>query len=235
MVQQRARLVHQKEERRREILAAGLELFKASSFQVITMAEIAQKCRLGKGTIFIYFNTKEQLFLILSEEGFLGFFEAMDESLGGSKVPLGAESLTALVVEALESRPELPGLLSILHTVLEHNVDRLAILKFREFLANRATRTARKLEQRLPFLGPGQGLELMLQIHMLILGTWQVSTPAPVVKEVLKAPGLHIFDIPFRSFFERSLMALIRGLERPGIFQPQRGLFDEETDPPETL
>jgi len=230
MVQQRARQVHEKEERRREILDAALELFRTSSFQIITMADIAQKCSLGKGTIFIYFNTKEQLFLTLAEEGFLGFFEALDESLNGSKLPLGAESLTALVVEALESRPELPRLLSILHTVLEHNVDRLTILRFREFLANRTTRTARKLEHRLPFLGPGQGLELMLQIHMLILGTWQVSDPAPGVRKVLKAPGLHIFDIQFRPFFERTLMALIRGLGQPGAFLPQRGLFDEQTD-----
>lgn len=231
MAQRRARQVHQKEERRQEILVAALELFKASSFQAITMAEIAQKSHLGKGTIFIYFNTKEKLFLTLAEEGLLGFFEAMDEGLSSSKVPLAAGSLATLVLEALESRPLLPRLLSILHTVLEHNVDRLTILRFQEFQANRATRTARLLEHRLPFLSPGQGLELMFQIHVLTLGVWQVSDPAPVVKELLKAPGLHIFDIPFRPFLKRTLMALVLGLEKPRDFQPQQSLFDEQTVP----
>lgn len=213
MIQRRARQVHQKEERRRAILTAALALFKSSTFQAITMAEIAQKSQLGKGTIFIYFRTKEELFLTLTEEGLLGFFEAMDEALGSSKVPLEARSVTTLVVEALESSPQLPRLLSILHTVLEHNADRLTILRFKEFLANRTARTARTLEHRLPILGPGQGLELMFQIHALALGACQVSDPAPLVKELLKAPGLHIFDIAFRPFFERSLVALVRGIE----------------------
>ncbi len=230
MVQRRARQVHQKEERRQEILTAALELFRTSSFQAITMAEIAQKSRLGKGTIFIYFNTKEKLFLALAEEEFLGFYEAMDEGLSSSKTPLDAGSLTSLVVEALQSRPQLPKLLSILHTVLEHNVDRLTILRFKEFLANRAVRTARNLEHRMPFLAPGQGLELVFQTHVLILGVWQISDPSPVVKGLLEAPGLHIFDIPFRPFFERTLMSLIRGLEHPRTFQPQRSLFDEPTN-----
>ena len=232
MVLRRARQVHQKEERRQEIQAAALELFKTSSFQSITMADIAQKSQLGKGTIFIYFNTKEKLFLTLAEEGFLKFFETMDEGLSSSKVPMSAGSLTALVMEALDSAPQLPSLLSILHTVLEHNVDRLTVLKFKEFHANRATRTARHLEHRLAFLSPGQGLELMFQIHVLVLGVWQVSDPAPVVKEILEAPGLHIFDIPFRPFFERTLTTLTRGLEHSRIFQPQMRLFDEPTDQP---
>lgn len=231
MVQRRARQVHQKEERRQEILIAALELFKTFTFQAITMADIAKKSQFGKGTIFIYFNTKEKLFLSLVEKEFLDFYEAMDEGLNKSKLPMGAESLSALVVEALESSPHLPKLLSILHTVLEHNVDRLDILRFKEFLANRATRTGRNLEHRLPFLGPGQGLELMLQIHVLVLGVWQVSDPAPVVKELLNAPGLHIFDIPFRPFFDRTLTALIRGLEHSRIFQPPRSLFGEQADP----
>lgn len=230
MGQRRARQVHEKEERRQEILAVALDLFKTASFQAITMAEIARKSRLSKGTIFIYFNTKEKLFLTLAEEGLLTFYEALDEALGHSKTPLSPQSLSALVVEALDTCPHLPGLLSILHTVLEHNVDRLALLRFKEFLAVRAARSARNLEHRLPFLGPGQGLELVFQIHGLILGVWQMCDPTPMVKELLQTPGLYVFDMQFRPFFQRTLAALVRGLDQPRIFEPQRGLFEEPPD-----
>ncbi len=229
MILKRARQVHQKEERRQAIQAAALELLKGSSFQAITMAAVAQKSQLGKGTIFIYFNTKEELFLNLAEEGLLVFFEVLDEGLNDSRAPLNAKSLPPLVVEALESSPPLSKLLSILHTVLEHHVDRLKILSFREFLATRALRSARLLEQRLPFLGPGQGLELVFQILALASGAWQISDPAPAVKEWLESPGLQIFEISFRSLFERTLLALVLGLERPKDFQPQRNLFDEQS------
>ncbi len=213
MVQRRARQVHQKEERRQVILGAALDLFERSPFQAITTALVASKSGLAKGTIFIYFKTKEELFLVLAEEGLLKFFEALDEALSESKDPLSPNAVTSQVSIALQGQPHLTRLMSLLYTVLEHNVDRLTALRFREFLATRTTRTARYLEQRLPFLAPGQGLELMFQIHVLALGIGQVADPAPVVKELLQAPGLYIFDTPFGPSFERSLNALVMGLQ----------------------
>ena len=62
-------------------------------------------------------------------------------------------------------------------------------------------------------IGLGKIDSLIFQIHVLVLGVGQVSDPAPVVKELLQAPGLHIFDIPFRPFFEQTLMALVLGLK----------------------
>ena len=195
------------------ILGATLELFGTSGFQVITTAQIASRSGFAKGTIFIYFKTKEEIFLVLTEEGLLRFFEALDEALSESKAPLGPEALTSLISGALQAQPHLVRLLSILHTVLEQNVDRLTALKFREFLATRTTRTARYLEQRLPFLASGQGLELTFQILGLAQGIGQAADLAPVVKELLRAPGLHIFDRPFGPPFERSLTALVTGLQ----------------------
>jgi hypothetical protein len=92
-------------------------------------------------------------------------------------------------------------------------VERLVALRFKEFLADRCLRTGRLLEQRLPFLGEGQGAELLLRVHALILGCWQMSDPPPQVKALLQSPGLQVFDIPFRSLFESTLLALLEGLE----------------------
>ena len=148
----------------------------------------------------------------MTEAGLLEFFESLDEALIASREPLDPESLSALVLQSLDSQPQLPRLLSILHTMLEHNVDRLTVLKFREFLATRVNRSGRHLERRLPFLCPAQGVDLILLIHCLVLGTWQVSDSAPVVKACLDAPGLHIFDRPFGPLFSSSLAALVSGL-----------------------
>lgn len=211
MIRLRARQVHQKELRRQEILAAASALLLELPFQALTMAEVARIAGLAKGTIFIYFKTKEELFLVLLEEGLLRFFEGLDESLNASKMPLTPLDLARLFREAYLAQIHLVPLLGILHPILEHNLDRLTVLKFREFMANRMARSARYLEQRLPFLLSGQGLELMVQVHILALGAGQISQSSPVVLELRQAPGLQMFDRPFGPLFEVSLEALLLG------------------------
>ncbi len=214
----RARLSHEKEGRRQDILAAALNLFETRDYNDLTMAAIAADSGLAKGTIYIYFKTKEEIFLELAESRLLGWFEALDEGLrpGGGGLflePMDPEALSRLFLDSLEAQPQLARLLGLLHTVLEPNVERLVVLRFREFLADRCLRTGRLLEQRLPFLEEGQGAELLLRAHALILGCWQISVPPPEVRALLQSPGLQMFDVPFRSLFESTFLALLEGME----------------------
>ncbi len=215
MVQRRARQVHEKEERRQSILAAGLELLEGSSFQAITMEQVARESRLAKGTIFLYFTTKEELFLSLTETRLLRFFEFLDEGLGSAPMEMDPTAFSGLVRDAIESQPILVRLLSILHPVLEHNVDRLILMRFKEFMATRLTRSARLIEKRMPKLGKGDGIHLLFQIYALLLGSAQMSDPSPVLRGVLAAPGLDIFEIPFGSFFQRAVERVVMGVLAP--------------------
>jgi AcrR family transcriptional regulator len=64
----RARQEHQKLERREAILAAGLALLDELPFQEITMTRIAGRAGVVKGTLYLYFATREELFLELSSD-----------------------------------------------------------------------------------------------------------------------------------------------------------------------
>lgn len=211
--QRRARQPHQKEGRRQDILAAGLRCLEDERFQALTMARIAEEAGVAKGTVYLYFGTKEELFLALLEDMLLAWFEALDDSLGASREPLGAEGLAGLVTRSLEDLPHLPRLLGILHGVLEQNVDYLSALRFREFWATRLQRTGRYLEHRVPALREGQGPGLLLKVHALVLGLWQLSDASPVLEEVLAAPGLQVFRLSFSELLFQSLLDLIHGLQ----------------------
>lgn len=213
----RARLAHEKEARRQAILQAAARGFEAQGFAALKLTQIASAASLAKGTIYLYFNIKEEIFLELAEAELLGWFEALDEGLrrqgeGLFPEPMGAATLTALVSDSLEAQPLLPRLLAILPTVLEPQVDRLVALRFREFLADRSLRTGRLLEQRLPFLEAGAGPALLLRILGLVLGLWPLCEPPPQVRALLDAPGLQVLDVPFRPLFESTLSALLAGL-----------------------
>lgn len=215
----RARQVHEKEARRQDILAAAGRIWDQTPFPAISMAQVAAQAGLAKGTLYIYFRTREELFLAMAEEELMGWYEELDEALRrGPKAP-GPGDLAALVAATLGARPRLPRLLAILHTVLEHNIGHLAALRFNQFLATRVLRTGRLLERRFPPLAEGQGAPFVLRLQALVTGLWQMSQRSPAVEKALAAPGLHLFRMDFLGDLERMLADLLAGIAlspRPG-------------------
>lgn len=205
---ERARQVHEKEARRQALLASASRCFEFQRFEAITMAQVAAGAGFAKGTIYIYFKTKEELFLALVEDALMVWFEALDEALGAGREPIGPSEVANLVLGALAGLPRLPRLLGLLHGTLEEPLDYRTALRFREFLATRVLRTGRLLERRLPALRTGEGARLVLRIQALLIGLWPLAHPAKGVASLLEAPGLEVF----RMDFDRELALLIQGL-----------------------
>ena len=53
----------------RNIFNAAVDVFSERGFEKATMDEIAAKAKVAKGTIYYHFNSKEDLFVFLVEEG----------------------------------------------------------------------------------------------------------------------------------------------------------------------
>src|SRR5262245_58390753 len=66
----RARSDEDKQQRRREILAAAKELFAARGYHETTMADVARGTGLSYGVVYWYFSSKDELFhaLMADEE-----------------------------------------------------------------------------------------------------------------------------------------------------------------------
>ena len=64
----RARDVQSKEERRMTILASALGLFEAASYDEVTMTAVARSAGIAKGTLYLYFTTREEVLLALYME-----------------------------------------------------------------------------------------------------------------------------------------------------------------------
>ena len=52
-----------KEDKRATILKAASDVFKGRRFDEVTLDEIAVRAGVGKGTLYLYFKNKEDLFL----------------------------------------------------------------------------------------------------------------------------------------------------------------------------
>lgn len=66
-------------ERRSEILEAALKLFSEKGFGRATVDEIATKAAVGKGTIYLYFETKEDILWTAIEEGLSKLRQIFDQ------------------------------------------------------------------------------------------------------------------------------------------------------------
>jgi AcrR family transcriptional regulator len=212
----RRRAVHdgQKEERRLAILTTAWQLFQTTSYEAVTIAGVAEAAGLAKGTIFLYFKTKEALFLALLQQQLESWFAAVDAGLtvvrGKDRIP----QITALICEQLESRPGLTRLLAILHTLLERNINLDEALRFKYMLKEHFEHTGALLEQCLPFLQPRQGAHVLLQCDAMVIGFWHLADPAPVVQQVLQRPELLMFEVRFITELSTAMQALLYGLEK---------------------
>lgn len=59
----------EKEHRREEIISAAEQVFFEKGLQVATMDEIAEKAELGKSTLYLYYKSKEDLYLAVLMRG----------------------------------------------------------------------------------------------------------------------------------------------------------------------
>ena len=208
----RARRDEAKAERRQAILDASWATFQDAPYQSITMADVAERIQLAKGTIYLYFKTKEELFLQLTQDQLEAWFDELDEALQDRR--FDSAGLAAYLAGSLDGRAGLVRLLAILHSVIEQNVEFEAGLEFKEMLVRRMSRSGDLLEASLGFLAEGEGALLLLRIHALIVGLYSMVDPPPGLAGMLNEPGMDILQVDFDREFSQTILALLRGMEK---------------------
>ena len=77
----RAKRERRKLERPGELLAAALDLFVEKGYAATRVEEVAQHAGVSKGTLFLYFSSKEELFKAVVRENISGRFAEWSEEL----------------------------------------------------------------------------------------------------------------------------------------------------------
>jgi AcrR family transcriptional regulator len=214
----RAVRYEQKQQRRQAILDVAWEMAQHQPHAAITMNDVADRAGLAKGTIYLYFRTKEELLLAVLEQQLRAWFDEVDVQLQQAQ-DSHAGSIThvaQIICASLEARPAMARLLAILHSVLEQNIELEAAVRFKQMLLKHLTRTGALLEACLSFLQPGQGAHVFLQAQALIIGLQHLADPSPIVRQALAEPGMDIFEVDFAREFATTFAALLYGIEAKG-------------------
>ncbi len=200
-----------------DILGAALALFENAPSELPTVAAVAERAGLAKGTVYLYFTSREAIYLALLEDQLHAWLARFEDALPGpgdsaattlSPAARAAAAATAFCAYPLAHRAML-RLASLSNARLERNIQAAAALRFRRGVQQRMTTLGARLDT-LCGLAPGTGLDLLHQGYALLLGLWQLDEPAPVILEVMSSDEVATLG----ADFERRAVAAVRALWR---------------------
>lgn len=211
--QTRAISAEQKEERRRHILKTAKALLLAQSYANIQIMDVANAAGLARGTLYLYFKTKEEIFLALLSEAFADWFRDMDALFDAAPPQQSVSTFTDGLCKLLEKHPLWLRLIPITHVILEQNIEYDAARTFKGILLAGLMRSGAKMEEKLTFIPAGRGTDTLLQIYAMLIGVQNLVEPAPVVKKLIaQEVEMSILAIQLSDIFPGMLAAYLTGL-----------------------
>jgi AcrR family transcriptional regulator len=67
-------------ERREQILEASAEVFSRKGYRMASVSDIVEEAGIGRGTFYLYFDSKKEIFLELIEAFFQGYAKLLEEN-----------------------------------------------------------------------------------------------------------------------------------------------------------
>jgi AcrR family transcriptional regulator len=221
----RARSAADKDARRAALLDAARRLLADQGFGALTMSAIAHTAGVAKGTLFLYFPTKEALGLALVDELLDDWFDTLDTRLGAVRRPATPARVAAAITQVTTARPLLTQLLVLLGPMLEQNIPASAAEAFKARVLIRTIQLGATVERALPSLDEGDGTRVILLTSALVTGLQQMAHPAPVVATVLADDTYAPLRVDFARELEHTLTTYLVGLEtlsRPSTARASR-------------
>lgn len=204
----RTRNETEKTARRQAIVAVATQsLGKEGSSADVTMAVIAQRCGLAKGTLYLYYETKEELLLATLESELSNWYAAIASEVQ-RRGSIDACSFSAVVLDALAQREALAELLPRLRLMLEDPaMPRQSVAGFRDRINERLATTADAVERALD-LPRGTGACVVLRTQALVAGLHQLRDPE--IESALPTTGTTRADSDLELM--SAITAIVRGM-----------------------
>jgi len=210
----RALVPEAKSERRAAIVSAAHALLHRHPSADFSVEALARRAGLAKGTVYLYFRTREEVLLALHEQQSHELFDVVERTLAAP----GADARSVLVAGMgyLRAHPEFYPLAGNCRGMLDTNVSVQAALEFKTRVAQRLASMGQRIEVLYPGLAAGEGAALLMNSYALIIGLWQQADVPIVLREAMKRPELAVLRIDFEKQLTAALLDLWESAERRG-------------------
>lgn len=165
---------------RREALLDAAERLYEPTLQLPGVAEVAAEAGLAKGTVYLYFPSREALYLALHQRQAQHFFDDLALRLA-QPGPFDQEAMLGIVDAHMIRRPAFLSLCNACMAASPDAVDEVSHEAFHLALGAAMSHVGTALERHLPRLRSGEGLRFLHQGYALLLGLYQlVGQPSQV-------------------------------------------------------
>ena len=173
IVRARATREEGKIERRNEILDAAERLFAERPDGLPSMDELAEAAGVAKGTLYLYFPSKEEVLVELHERYLNDFFDRLGAALAANP-GFAIEDLLELTRAEVLEHPMRLSLASLVVGLTERSIPPEAALRFKMTLGKRLIEAGERLGRA--FGLPAQTCTRLLNVsYGLVLGLWQLK------------------------------------------------------------
>lgn len=172
MTQVRAKSKEDKKEKHQAIINAAAALFLEQQC-LPTVATIAKNSGQAKGTVYLYFSSKEAIFLTLLQQHYQAWFYQIEHTLSNSHSL--ADLINCMVSHAIDDKLFF-SLASLSCSTLKPGVNDEVVEQYELWFSNEFVQLAALLNNQFPMLNKTLCLSLLNDSHALLLGLWQQQT-----------------------------------------------------------
>lgn len=208
-INRRARSAEQKALRRRAVLEAAEKYFLEVGYEAFSMAQLAKKTGLVKGTLYLYFKTREELFLTLYEQSLTRWSQVFIGYLNDSMTSkIYAQTLYSTT---LADRAFLPLLIRLEH-VIAHNVAISRLIESKRVLMRQVEVVAEPTSNSLK-LTIAQAREVVKTMGVLLIGATQADQGPSLDSEELPEDVLDLIaSFSSEPLFVKNAVRVIEGI-----------------------
>jgi AcrR family transcriptional regulator len=199
--------------KRESILDAAQHLWATQTARLSSMDALAQASGVAKGTLYLYFRSKEEVLLALHERDIEDFFGRMIERAQQAK-PMRSEDLAQLVIDSVSQSSTFLPLSSVCMGLMERHIPHDTAIAFKKRIYERLGNALTALQTHFPTLTPVN----MMQAYAMMLGLWQLLQQSSLHQEAELAAtccGAVINEENFLQILNDSLLTLFKGLLVP--------------------
>jgi len=182
-INQRARSTEQKALRRQAVLEAAETYFLDVGYEAFSMSQLAKKAGLVKGTLYLYFKSREELFLTLYEQSLIRWSQVF---VGRLTAAMSSRVYAqTLYNTALADGTFLPLLIRLEH-VIEHNVSIPRLIESKRVFMRQVEIVAESTSRALK-LEKAQATEVVNTMGVLLIGATRTDQGPALDNEELPA------------------------------------------------
>jgi AcrR family transcriptional regulator len=210
VIKQRAIADEDKEVRRRALLDAAEALFLRHPDRMASVAEVAEAAGLAKGTVYLYFPSKEEMLLSLHERHVAKFFAALMRLLARRRAA-GFDDVWRVTRDTLVRAPGYLPLTSRCFGLMDRDIPTETAVAFKLRVGRVLAEAGSGLERHFPALAAGGGVTLLQHSYGLIVGLWQLLHPIERFGTAMERTELAMFKRDYEREIEQALRALWSG------------------------